>query len=129
MSIVWKIINNLVWFFEFFSFFYIFFQREFRQISRKRIICISICTILWISGLMMGVDWTDSMFTPFPIGLIIIYTILFLLFDINLLEYSKTLQGYIFKNFVVFIPNFAHKIPDCTFCKVQGVNFICRFFY
>ena len=86
MSIVWKIINNLVWFFEFFSFFYIIYRRDFREVSKKRVMGISICIIVWISGLMLGVNWNDSMYIPFPVGLFLIYSILFLLFDINLLE-------------------------------------------
>ena len=80
------IIENIICFFDYFSFFYIIFQKDFRERSNKKIAGILICVIAWSVGVIYGFDWNEVGILPASRIVFLICIILYLIFDVSLIE-------------------------------------------
>ena len=81
-----QIISDVNMLFENCIFFYAIFRKEYRNIEHTRIIGLIVCFLVWISGLCLGFDWQTVSIGPLSVFIIWIYTVIWLLFDISIME-------------------------------------------
>ena len=65
------VLTNAIMLFEFLSFFYVVFRREFRKLTRQMFLCIAAWVLLWGVAMMAGFDWQRSSVSPVPAFLLI----------------------------------------------------------
>lgn len=93
MGLLWGIIYNIICFFEFFSFFYIIFRKDFRICAiKKKVGTISVISI-WFIGLLCGADWDSTSTLPFTMKTFMICVILYFMFDVTIKEMVALMFG------------------------------------
>ena len=79
-------VEYLNMFIESFSFFFVIFRPDFHERTRKRTIWIAGCLAIWLIDLLGGFEWNQKVFGPFPIYLIWVYFLFYLLFQVKIVE-------------------------------------------
>lgn len=80
-----QIIRYLLIFLEYFSFFYVIFRKRTRKISKRNIVMILACCMLVIIGMRFQLELEENI-TPFSTILLIVFIILYYIFDISVIE-------------------------------------------
>ena len=93
MKYLWKIANDLICFFEYFSFFYIFFRIDFRRNSIKKNTAIISVVSIWLIGLLCGVNWNNTSLLPYTMDTFIICVVLYCMFEITAKEMIALMFG------------------------------------
>lgn len=81
-----QMICNINMLFEHLIFFYVIFRKEYRKFEKVKIIGLVTCLLVWIIGLIAGFDLRIVSIGPLPVFLILIYTVIWLLFEISIIE-------------------------------------------
>ncbi len=80
-------ITDIMLFFEYYSFFYVALCRDFREKSKKRILCISICIMMWFLGAVLGYNWGAVRIIPISKTEILSFFIIYMLFEIKFQDF------------------------------------------
>ena len=80
------VLINMLMLFEFLSFFYVIFRREFRERTRKMLLCIATWTLLWVVEMMAGFDWQSSIAGPVPAFFVAYLLLIWMLFRLPILD-------------------------------------------
>lgn len=78
--------GNVNMFIEFFSFFYVFFRVDIRKRTGIRTVGMISCILVWLVGLFINFDWRGSLLGPFPVYLFWIYLLLYIIFEVTIVE-------------------------------------------
>jgi len=79
-----NILINLLMIFEYYSFFYVFFRRDYRkEISKIRIVALG---VLWFTLMLAGFDWLSRLAGPVPAFFIAFIFLIWTVFEITLSE-------------------------------------------
>ena len=91
-----NVIKDILLFFEHFCFFYVFFCRDFRKKTKKETIGVTACVLIWLIGLVFHYDWHYTDLLPISRVEILIFILVFLIFEIRIIEYvPMVLGGYL----------------------------------
>lgn len=80
------VLINVIMLFEFLSFFYVVFQREFRDFSHKTIMGLVLWGLTWIIALLVGFDWQKRIVGPLSAFYIAYVLLIWLMFEIPFFE-------------------------------------------
>ena len=80
------VLTNVIMLFEFLSFFYVIFQREFRTYSYQRLIAALIWGLLWVVSMLLGFDWRNRVLGPISAFFFIYFVLIWILFDLSFAE-------------------------------------------
>ena len=80
------VLTNVIMLFEFFSFFYVVFRREFRDFSHKIIMGLALWGVTWSIALLVGYDWQKRILGPFSAFYIAYVLLIWLMFEIPFFE-------------------------------------------
>ena len=81
-----KFVSDIIMLLEQLIFFYVVFRMEWRRPERIRMLGLGGAVLIWISAWFVGFDWQSVSIGPLPLFLILIYTVIWLLFDISSIE-------------------------------------------
>ncbi len=79
---------NMLW--EYISFFFVVFKVDLRENSIKRNVGLSACLLIWITGLVFDLQWMDINIGPLPVFVILIFAMIYFIFDMKLPELILT---------------------------------------
>ena len=79
-------IGDATMFLECFSLFYAVFQIDLHEKTGKRLIGIIGCIFVWLMGIILGLSWRGMRIGPFPLFLVIVFALIFFMFDISIPE-------------------------------------------
>ena len=121
-----SVLADIIIFFEYFSFFYVVLCRDFRKKTIRKNIGIMFCVLIWLLGVFLDFGWSGAGLLPVSINELIMFLVIYLLFDITISQYIPMAIGeYLLLSIMglsLLIPLKRLNIND----DVLGV--ICNFF-
>lgn len=90
------IMGDSILFFEYVSFFYIVLCRDFRETTKKKNMGIMACVLIWLLGEILGLGWDGVSLFPISVNEMLMFLVIYLLFDSSLSQYAAMAVGEYF---------------------------------